>query len=133
MTELSAAPARVAARPGLATWLCLAGVIVSWGGNWPFIKVAVAEVGPFAFTALRALGAAAVAAAILVASRRPLLPPRDERAPLAFIGLCQVALMLGLAAIGLQFVSSGRAVVLGYTFPLWAIPIGAVMLGERIG
>src|SRR4051812_33679643 len=96
MTEI-AAPARAAARPGLATWLCLAGVIVSWGGNWPFIKVAVAEVGPFAFTALRALGAAAVAAAILVASRRPLLPPPDERAPLAFIGLCQVALMLGLA------------------------------------
>lgn len=132
MSELAASSRATAGRPGIATWLCLAGVVLAWGGNWPFIKLAIAEIGPFAFTALRAIGAAAVTALILVATGRPLLPPRDERGPLGLIGLCQVALMLGLAALGLRYVSSGRAVVLGYTFPLWAIPIGAVLLGERI-
>jgi drug/metabolite transporter (DMT)-like permease len=122
-----------ASRPGLATWACLACVILSWGGNWPFIKVAVGELGPFSFTAIRIVGAAAVLALIVAASRAPFLPPRGERAPLALIGLCQVALMLALSAIGLQFVTSGRGIVLGYTFQLWTIPIGAALLGERIG
>jgi drug/metabolite transporter (DMT)-like permease len=122
-----------ATRPGLGIWLCVAGVVLSWGVSWPFVKMGVAEAGAFAFTALRAAGAGVAIAVLQLVARRPLMPPADERRGLALIGLLQVAGMLGFAAIGLQFVSSGRAVVLGYTVPLWTIPLSVWLLGERIG
>jgi drug/metabolite transporter (DMT)-like permease len=37
-----------------------------------------------------------------------------------------------LVAIGLQFVPAGRAIVLGYTTPLWVIPAARLLLGEPI-
>jgi drug/metabolite transporter (DMT)-like permease len=37
-----------------------------------------------------------------------------------------------LTAIGLQFVPAGRAIVLGYTTPLWVIPMARLFLGEPI-
>jgi drug/metabolite transporter (DMT)-like permease len=65
--------------------------------------------------------------------RRKLLPERGERLPLAVIGLLQVAGMLGFSAVGLQFITAGRGIVLGYTFQLWAIPLGIWLGGERFG
>jgi drug/metabolite transporter (DMT)-like permease len=37
-----------------------------------------------------------------------------------------------LVAIGIQFVPAGRAIVLGYTTPLWVIPAARLFLGEPI-
>ena len=61
----------------------------------------------------------------------PVLPRPHERALLAAIGLLQVGLMLGLAAVGLQYVPPGRAAVLAYTMSFWALPLGWWLAGER--
>jgi len=37
-----------------------------------------------------------------------------------------------LVAIGLQYVSAGRSIVLGYTTPLWVVPGALLFLGERL-
>jgi drug/metabolite transporter (DMT)-like permease len=115
----------------LAAYLRLALPVVAWAVNWPLLKLGLADIAPFTFTALRLFGSVVIFLAVLAALRRPLLPPRGERASLALSGFLQMGLLLGLSVLGLQFIGAGRAAVLAYTMQLWAIPIGFLVAGER--
>ena len=72
---------------------------------------------------LRLVGTLALMAPVLLAMREPLLPVRGERLGLFWVGQLQVAGFLIFGIIGLSIVPAGRAIVLAYTMPLWAIPI----------
>src|SRR5262245_16039509 len=109
---------------------CLAGLVVVWAGNFPLIKAALADIGPLAFTAIRYLGAAAVSFAVCLALRLPPLPARAERPALAITGLLQLGATSSLSSLGLMFAPPGRAAILVYSMPLWAVPIGALVAGE---
>jgi drug/metabolite transporter (DMT)-like permease len=69
----------------------------------------------------------------LVATREAVRPVRGERLGLTWVGLLQVAGFLIASIIGLAIVPAGRAIVLAYTMPLWAIPIGLWLWREPIG
>jgi drug/metabolite transporter (DMT)-like permease len=127
-------PATAAPRPlsSALTPVYLGAVILAWGGNWLLMKLVVADIPPLVFTALRLTGATAVVAGVLVATGRPLLPPRDERRPLAAIGLLQVAVLLGVGIFALRCATAGRAVVLTYTMQFWAIPLERWLVGTRL-
>jgi drug/metabolite transporter (DMT)-like permease len=114
-------------------YLQLFGIVAVWSGNWPFLKLAFADIGPLTFTALRFAGAAVVILLLLPKLAAPLLPARGERLPLAVVGFWQIAANLCLIALGLQFVPAGRAAVLAYTMQIWALPLGWIILGERLG
>jgi drug/metabolite transporter (DMT)-like permease len=105
-------------------------VILAWGSNYALMKVALADISPLAFTALRLLGASVVVAAMLALSSRRLWPEPSERLPLALVGMCQVAGTLGLSILGLQWVSAGRAAVLVYTMPLWTVPLNLLLFRQ---
>jgi drug/metabolite transporter (DMT)-like permease len=109
----------------------LAVIIVSWAGNWPMMKLALADAPPLVFVALRMIGSVVVLAAGLLVSRQRLLPVRHERAALFWIGQLQVSAYLVFAILGLALVPPGRAIVLAYTMPLWAIPIELWLDVER--
>ncbi|MGQ9366647.1 DMT family transporter [Azospirillum sp. ST 5-10] len=127
------AAGRSAAAPGPATYAQLGAVVLFWGGNWLLIKAVLPDIGPLLFCALRFVGAALAVAVLLPVVRAPLLPPPGERAGLALVGVLQIGAMLGLSAIGLQVVPPGRAAVLAYTMQMWALPLGWLAAGERIG
>ncbi|TAL85946.1 MAG: DMT family transporter [Candidimonas sp.] len=115
------------------TYLLLAITVFAWGANYPLMKLAISDMPPLAFTALRLWGASAILMTVLLLSRtRPLLPVAGERLPLAIVGLFQVGAMLGLTIVGMRSVPAGRTVLLVYTMSLWAVPIGSVLLGEKI-
>lgn len=114
-------------------YLCLFGMVAIWSGNWPFLKMAFADIGPLTFTALRFAGSALVIVLLLPGLKAPLLPVRGERAALAVTGFWQIAANLSLIALGLQFVPAGRAAVLAYTMQIWALPLGWLIVGERLG
>jgi drug/metabolite transporter (DMT)-like permease len=59
-----------------------------------------------------------------------LLPVPRERFALFWIGLFQVTGFVVFSIIGLAIVAPGRAIVLAYTMPLWAIPLGLVLSRE---
>ena len=120
--------------PWHVVWVvgCLAVVVLSWGSNYVFMKLALPSIAPLGFVALRVAGTAVVVAGFLALARQELLPIRSERVPLAIIGLLQVAGTLGLAILGLRYVSAGRAAVLVYTMQLWAMPLGYWLVGDRI-
>jgi drug/metabolite transporter (DMT)-like permease len=110
-------------KDGRLVYFYLTVIILSWAGNWPLMKLALADAPPLAFVLLRLAGAVALMAPILLALNRRLAPAPGERRGLFWIGQLQVAGFLICSIIGLAIVPAGRAIVLGYTMPLWAIPI----------
>lgn len=117
--------------PRVQTYVWLVAMIVAWGSNYPLMKLAIGDMPPLAFTALRLAGAAAVLGCILLQQRGRLLPERGERAPLAVVGLLQIGAMLGFTIIGLTAVPPGRAALLVYTMQLWSVPFSFWLLRER--
>ena len=111
-----------AARPRIV-YLYLAIVVVSWAGNWPIMKLALADAPGPIFVLLRLVGTLALMGPMLTAMRAPLLPRRGERLGQFIVGQLQVAGFLIFSIIGLSILPAGRAIVLAYTMPLWAIPI----------
>jgi len=81
---------------------------------------------------MRMLGSVAVLIPALVALRQPLLPLRGERIGLVWVGQLQVSGFLVCGILGLAIVPPGRAIVLAYTMPLWAIPIGLWLAPEQL-
>ena len=69
-------------------------------------------------------GGVAILAPVLAVLRHPLLPVPRERLALLWVGLFQVTGFIVFSIIGLAIVAPGRAIVLAYTMPLWAIPLG---------
>jgi drug/metabolite transporter (DMT)-like permease len=120
-------------RPPTAVFVYLAVIIVSWAGNWPLMKIALGEIPPLVFVLFRLVGSLVLIAPVLVALRQSLLPAAGERLPLFWIGQLQVAGFLVFSIIGLSILPAGRAIVLAYTMPLWAIPIGLFLWPEPLG
>ena len=126
------AAARRARVPPIA-YAYLAIIVLTWAGNWPLMKLAIGRVPPLEFVLLRLIGSLGLIVPALVAARQPLLPPPGERLALFWVGELQVAGFLVCSIIGLSILPAGRAIVLGYTMPLWAIPIGLFVWPEPLG
>jgi drug/metabolite transporter (DMT)-like permease len=121
---------RFAPSAGLGFLLAL---VFIWGGNYTWMKIALQDVGPWTFNALRYLGGAALLAAVFVVSgqRDRLAPAPGERLSLAVVGLLQATLMTSFTALALVYADASRVVLIAYSMPIWAILWGYVVLGER--
>src|SRR5438270_6522491 len=108
-------------------------MVLTWAGNWPLMKLALGEVPPLVFVLLRLIGSLILMGPALLLARQSLLPPRGERLGLFWVGQLQVAGFLICSIIGLAILPAGRAIVLAYTMPLWAIPIGLFLWREPLG
>ena len=126
LTAAAVAPPRI-------VYLYLAVVVVSWAGNWPLMKLALTDAAPLTFVLLRLVGTLAVLAPAMLALRMPLWPERGERLGLFWVGQFQIAGFLVCSIIGLSILPAGRAIVLGYTMALWAIPIELWLEPRRLG
>jgi drug/metabolite transporter (DMT)-like permease len=114
----------------LIAYVYLTIILLTWAGNWPLMKLALGSVPPLKFVLLRLCGSLVLIAPALLAARQSLLPYRGERLVLFWVGELQVAGFLIASIIGLSILPAGRAIVLGYTMPLWAIPIGIFIWPE---
>jgi drug/metabolite transporter (DMT)-like permease len=115
--------------PRLA-YVYLGVMVATWAANWPLMRLALADTEPIVFASLRMAGSIAILGPILAVLRRPLLPVPRERLALFWVGLFQVTGFIVFSIIGLAIVAPGRAIVLAYTMPLWAIPLGLGLSGE---
>lgn len=112
--------------------LLFAVVVLAWGFTWPVTKLTVESLSPLWTAAFRSLIAMVVLLGLLV-SQGNLIVPRRGDLPVVFgIALPHMVAFSALVAIGIQFVPAGRAIVLGYTTPLWVIPAARLFLGEPI-
>jgi drug/metabolite transporter (DMT)-like permease len=113
-------------------WWVLAALTLAWGFNWTALKVALSEVPPWTFRSLcLGLGAAVLFAALRAGGQR-LVAPRGQWGRLWLLALLNITSWNMLIAFGVGMIPSGRAAILAYTMPLWAVPLSVWLLRERI-
>src|SRR6266478_8021804 len=125
-------PAKIAATTPRQAYGYLAVIIATWAANWPMMRLALAHTEPMVFVSLRMAGSVAILAPILAVLSCPLLPVPRERLALFWVSQLQVTGFLVFSIIGLAIVPPGRAIVLAYTMPLWAIPFGRWLWPEKL-
>jgi drug/metabolite transporter (DMT)-like permease len=113
-------------------WWVLAGLTLIWGFNWTAMKVAIVEVAPFTFRTLCLVVGSGFLFAYLRASGQPLAIRRAHWGRLALLSFFIITCWNILVVFGLRYVPSGRAAILAYTMPAWAIPLSIWILGERL-
>jgi drug/metabolite transporter (DMT)-like permease len=110
----------------------LALVVFAWGTNWPVTRTIVHEVPPLWSTAIRCMIAAAGLAPLLWAQGDFIVPKRGDMPVVLCTSILHMVAFSALVAAGLQFVPAGRAIVLGYTTPLWVAIGASIFLSEAI-
>jgi drug/metabolite transporter (DMT)-like permease len=107
-------------------------VVLAWGLTWVAMKVVVREMTPVWAVAARTWIAVAVLVPAVALTGQLVLPPRRDVPVVLVIALFHMAAFAVLMTAGLQHVSAGRTIVLGYTTPLWVAPAAWFFLREPI-
>src|SRR5437763_11661385 len=112
----------------------LAVLIFAWGGNYTWIKLALRDIGPWTFNAVRFCAAALVIGVFLTVRHgaQQMLPPRGERLGLAVIGILQGAILTAMLTLSLVWIESTHTILLMYTNPVWTLLLSVLVLGERL-
>lgn len=112
-------------------WILLLLLTLCWGINWPIMKMGVQDFPPISFRTLGMLGGLPV---LWLAARmqRASLSLRREHIR-AVLGLAVPNMLLWniFMILGVKMLASGRAAILGYTMPVWAVLAALVFFGER--
>ena len=101
-----------------------------WGLNWSVMKVALRDCGPWEFTALRNLCAAAILFGAVAVLRRSVRPRPFW--PLVAIGVLQGGGMNALSMAAVAFEGSSKATILAFTMPFWTLLLSAAILHEHV-
>src|SRR5438477_6484559 len=107
----------------------LLGVMI-FSGSLPATRVAVADFSPMFLTAARAVIAALLGAAFLLALRQT-RPAREDIFPLAIVALGVVVGFPLLTALALQHVTAAHSIVFIGLLPLATAIFGVLRGGER--
>jgi len=113
-------------------YLLLAALALFWGGNWPTMKLALAEIPVWPF---RSICLIAGGSAILILTRlsgRSIRIPTNEIKPLL---ICVVFNILGwhlFSGYGISLMEAGRASIIAFTMPVWAALFSRFVLGEPL-
>ena len=110
----------------------LALLTLFWGLNWPVMKIGVRDFPPLSFRVLSMVGGLAV---IWIAARIQgvsLAIPAGGTRTIIKLAIPNMLIWHSMIIIGVKMLSSGRAAILGYTMPAWAVLAGLVFFGDRI-
>jgi drug/metabolite transporter (DMT)-like permease len=125
-------PAKNAELSSSAAAALFATVVLAWGTSWPVMKLIVQHIPPLTMAAIRTWIAAVTVLPILLLQRSFVAPKWGDMPVVLSIALLHMVGFAVLVAAGLQYVPAGKAIVLGYTTPIW-VAIGArAFLGEAI-
>jgi drug/metabolite transporter (DMT)-like permease len=103
-----------------------------WGLNWPTVKIALAEIGPWTLRAAALSIASLALIALSLARGRTLLVPRDHWWRVALPALLAIAAPNILIAYAQLSAPTGRIAVVAFTMPIWATILARFILGEAL-
>jgi drug/metabolite transporter (DMT)-like permease len=104
-------------------------VVLAWGVNWSVTKQLVQFLSPLWTSAIRSWIALAALFVILGLSNNLVIPERRDIPVVLSVALLHMTVFSVLVAAGVRFLPAGKAVVLGYTTPLW-VAIAAPLIGK---
>lgn len=119
-------------RLSAANYALIGSLSFFWAINWPIMKVALAEIPPWT---IRAVTLSIGGLLLLIVARlggKRLGFARSDLVPVLLVALFNVIGWHLCMAHGLSRMEAGRASVLGFTMPLWAVIAGRFILKERI-
>ena len=125
------------ARHGAGGSLAPAGIVllvaltITWGLNWPMMKLALLEVPPWTFRSLCLMVGGSALLALAFVSGGPMSVPVRRLPALALVSLFNITGWHLFSAYALLYTGSGRAAIIGYTMPLWASLLSLWVLHAR--
>ena len=112
-------------------WILLALLTLSWGINWPIMKLGVRGFPPLSFRSISMIGGLPILWLAARMQGASLVIPRGQLREIIKLALPNIVVWHVLIILGVKMLSSGRAAILGYTMPVWAVLCGLVFFGER--
>jgi drug/metabolite transporter (DMT)-like permease len=106
---------------------------IAWGVNWPIMKIGVAHFPAMGFRLLCMAGGVVALGLALRVRGESLRVPRAQWATIVKLAIPNMVFWHLLAICAVKMLSSGRAAILGYTMPIWAVVWGLVLYRDRIG
>ena len=110
----------------------LALLTLFWGLNWPIMKIGVRELPPLTFRTLSMLGGLLVIWGAARMQGVSLAIPAGRTMTVIRLAIPNMLIWHSMIIIGVKLLSSGRAAILGYTMPAWAVLSGLIFFGDRI-
>ena len=117
--------------PPARGYLLLVGLILFWGLNFPAMKVILSHMDAWTFRTLCLIIGGLGLLAICRANGMCLAVPRSDRGNLMLTALFFITGWHLFSAFGIGLMQAGRAMILGYTMPLWASLLGVVDSGRE--
>jgi drug/metabolite transporter (DMT)-like permease len=112
-------------------WL-LVGLTITWGLNWPVMKLGVQDYPPLTFRALSIWLGVPVLALGLRWLKVPFAVPRMYWRELLVLALFNMFIWHGTMIVAVKLLTSGRAAILGYTMPIFSAMIGAWVFKDKL-
>jgi drug/metabolite transporter (DMT)-like permease len=112
--------------------LLLALLSLFWGLGWPAMKITLAEIRPWTFRAICLMAAGSGLLALARAGGNGLKVPAEDLKPLIITSIINITGWHILSAHGIAAMQAGRAAIVAYTMPLWAIILSRLLLKESI-
>ena len=113
-------------------WVVLALLTVVWGLNWPVMKLGVTGFPPLTFRMLCLLIGTPVLGLGLWAMKVPFRIPRQYWRELFMLAIFNMFIWHALIILAVQYLSSGRSAILGYTMPIFSALIGAFIFHNQL-
>jgi drug/metabolite transporter (DMT)-like permease len=129
--ESAAADVAAAGTLAPAGIVLLVALTITWGLNWPMMKLALAEVPPWTFRSLCLMIGGSALLALTRASGVPVGIPKRQVRALLLVALFNITGWHLFSAYALLHTGSGRAAIIGYTMPLWASLLSVWVLHTR--
>src|SRR3569833_1918492 len=102
-------------------WILLAALTLSWGINWPVMKLGVHDFPPLTFRALCMLGSLPILWLAARAQKLPLRLPPGSLKDVFRLAIPNMLIWHFFIILGVTMLSSGRDAIIGYTMTVWAV------------
>jgi len=113
-------------------WLLLVLLTFFWGINWPIMKIGVSDYPPLSFRTLSMIGGLpAIWFAARVQGASLAIPP-GRIIDVAKLAVPNMLIWHVFMILSVTMLTSGRAAILGYTMPVWAVLAGLLFFGDRV-
>jgi drug/metabolite transporter (DMT)-like permease len=109
----------------------LALLTLAWGLNWPVMKYGVTSFPPMLFRVMTLGGGVATLWLWTRVRGISLAVPAGKWGTVLWLALPNVVVWHVLSVLAVKTLPSGRAAIIGYTMPIWAVIVSVALYDER--